>query len=247
MSSQSANSGAPSSPQGSKGVPAWLAAGLLGAAIGAGAGTLITYNLRFDPELYDPITAPPDSSGGRGGPPGGGGAGGMAGMMGMMGGGGAGGGGGGGMGMMGGGMGGGGGPRPKRDLTSMVGKLTVASKGIHFELTPEQMEKLSTRVSELEKAEKMTDEDAEQAIEDLRGILTEEQVDVLASFELPRPRTGGPSPASASVAGGPPEGAAGAAPPPADENPFKQEANQKRLDDLRQVLKPKANAPAENP
>src|SRR5687768_12896284 len=102
----------PKETSASNSVPAWIASGILGLAIGAGAMYL---GQQFN-EKPVPVRAPGAGGGpppGVGGPMMGGGGMGMGGM---------GGGGMGGGGMGGGGMGGGGG---KRNLTSLVGKLEL--------------------------------------------------------------------------------------------------------------------------
>jgi hypothetical protein len=149
--------------------------------------------------------------GGMGGGGGGMGAGGMGGM------------GGGGGGMGGGGMGGGGGPRCKRNLTTLVGKLDVVRQGIKFELTDEQVAKLTPQLADLDQVEKITEEEAQERVDSLEAILTDEQKETLARFDLPRSGRGGRQGGGGGMGGGG---------PPPDYNPFQMEANQSRLHSL---------------
>ena len=235
----------------SNSVPAWIASGILGLAVGAGAMYL---GLQFNEK---PLPTKPAVAGG-GPPPVGGGQ--------MMGGGGMGMGG-----MGGGGMGGGGGGGGKRNLTSLVGKLELLSRAdlkLHVELDAEQAKQVAAKLEEINKAEKMTAEEAQSHLDALEALLTAEQKTTLGLVSLPfgRPGAGGGGLGAAGrpgagtppapVAGGPP----GGAPPPMmamggaggmgggspDENPFTQEGNQKRLKDLLGRLAP-SSVPAETP
>lgn len=243
----------------SQSLPAWIASGVLGLALGAGA-MYLGLKLSEDPneakavagDAATPAAAP-------GGPMmGGGGMGGM-GMGGM---------GGGGMGM-GGGMGGGG--AGKRNLASLVGKLELLSRSdvkLQVELDAEQAKKVATQLQELDKAEKMTAEEAQTHLDALESLLTEEQKKTLGLISLPfgrpGPGGGGRGAAGRPGAGSPPPPMAGAPPggdvPPMmmgggmggmgggnpDENPFSQETNQKRLHDLLARLAPSSSS-AESP
>jgi len=225
-------------------MPMWLAATIIGAVLGGGATFQVMRAVGYDlPDLNaTAVTNAPS-------------------MMPTMG---------GGMGgMMGGGMMGGGGAREKRSLTALVGKLELLSKGLQFELDPGQAPKIAAKLAELDQAEKMTNEEAKAHLDAIEEVLTEEQKATLAAIDLPR---GGPSGGRGmgggmmggmGAAGGPPAGP-GALPlggggpppgmmgggmmggggPPPDENPFEQEANQKRLRDLLNRLRPQsAEAP----
>lgn len=204
-------------------VPAWMATGLLGIAIGAGGAVLTLQALGYQPEkvTFAPPGAVPAMP-----PPG----------MGGMGG--------------GGGGGGGGGAPGKRNLTSLVGKLELLSRpdlNLRVELTPEQAQTVAAKLAELDKAETMTAEEADAHLAALEEVLTPQQKETLGLVGLPSgrpggaggggtpgarpPGTGGP-PAAAPGPGGPPGGAA------PDANPFAQEANQKRLKDLLARLGP---------
>lgn len=203
----------------SQSVPAWLASGLLGLVLGGGATFLGMQYLGYSNEPREiVIGAPPADIAAmiaRGGP-----------MGGMMSG-----------GSGGGGPGGGGAARAKRDLTALVGKLNLLSQGVRVELTDDQSDDLAVKLAVLETAEKMTSDQAQESLESLQAILTDEQKASIASIELPRsPRSadgGGPTD------GGPPAGTGGppGAPQPEDDNPFREEANQQRLTDLLTRLK----------
>src|SRR5262245_16501485 len=109
-----------------------------------------------------------------------------------------------GMGGMGGGFGGGG----KRNLTSLVGKLELLSRpslNLHLELDAEQAKKVALKLEELEKAEKMTGDEAQTHLEALEDLLTAEQKDTLGLIGLPFGRPGGGA-AGRPGAGGQPGG-----------------------------------------
>lgn len=206
----------------SQSVPAWVASALLGLVLGGGATFLGMQYLGYSNEPREIVVAapPPEMAAmiARGGP--------MGGMMGGGTGGGA-----------GGGPEGGAAARAKRDLTSWVGKLNLLSEGIRVELTDDQSKELATKLALLETAEKMTSDEAQENLESLEAMLTDEQKAAIASIELPRP------PRSAD-AGGPPMGMGGppGAAQPDDDNPFRQEMNQQQLTDLLTRLK---GAPSE--
>ena len=150
----------------------------------------------------------------------------------------------------------GGGGGGKRNLTSLVGKLELLSRAelkLRVELDADQTAKIAAKLAELDKAETMTADEAQNHLDDLEALLTPEQKESLSLIGLPfgrpggggmggargaagRPGAGGPVAAGSAVAaGGPPGGGApmlgtgGGSP---DENPFTQETNQKRLRDL---------------
>ncbi len=235
----------------SQSLPAWIVSGILGLALGAGA-MYLGLKLSEDPNRSQPVAgdaATPAAAPG-GGPMMGGGMG-MGGM------------GGGGMGM-GGGMGGGGGGAGKRNLTALVGKLELLSRSdvkLQVELDAEQAKKIATQLQELDKAEKMTAEEAQTHLDSLESLLTEEQKKTLGLISLPFGRSGpgggGRGAAGRPGAGSPPPPMAGAPPggavPPMmmgggmgggnpDENPFSQETNQKRLHDLLARLAPSSSS-----
>jgi hypothetical protein len=160
-------------------------------------------------------------------------------------------------------------------LTSLVGKLELLSRAdLHIELDAEQAKKVAAKLEELDKAEKMTAEEAQSHLDALEALLTPEQKSTLDLVGLPFGRGGagggrgglgaagrpGASTQPPPVAGAPPGGtvppmaAMGGAGGPAggspDDNPFTQETNQKRLRDLLSRLSPKSAAeesPAKTP
>ena len=231
-----------------KPLPVWLSTGVLGMALGSAVSIVVMHGFgyRWEKPISTPSTqgqgenpsnaAMPPGMGGMGGMGGGGGP--MMGMGGMMGGGGA------------GGFGGGSGSRGKRNLTALVGKLELLSKGVRVELDAEQSAKIAAKLTELEQLETMTGEDAESHLNLLEEILSDEQKSALGAIDLPRGgRAGGgagiPGAAGGGMAGGPmmrgpggPPGGGGASGGSDDENPFRQEANQKQLRDLRSRLQP---------
>ena len=227
-------------------VPAWIAAGLLGLAIGIGGTVLTMQGLGYTTEKHELTPASkasgpspsPSPAGGGGAPP----------AMGL---------GGGGMGGM---MGGGGGAPGKRNLTSLVGKLELLSRpslNLHVELSAEQAKSIAAKLAELDKSEKMTADEADEHLAALEELLTPEQKETLGLVGLPfgrpgggaagRPGAGAPG-SGAPAPGAPGSGAPGAGGPPGgspDANPFAQETNQKRLRDLLGRLAPGSNeAPA---
>jgi hypothetical protein len=244
-----------------KPLPAWLASGILGLVLGAGGSFLaVHYYFGHTPDGSisegppSGMLAPGGGMGGGGMGGGGMGGGGMGG--GGMGGGGMGGGGMGGGGMGGGGMGGGGGAaRGKRNLTTLVGKLDLISKGLSLDLSGEQSAKLAAQLAELDQSENMTQDDAQDRLDALESILTDEQKESLAQFDMPRGgRAGGaggmpPGGGGMSGGGGPPMGGGmqrgGGAPD--DSNPFQEEANQSRLHSLVARLKTADSERAEEP
>lgn len=127
----------------------------------------------------------------------------------------------------------------KRNLTALVGKLELLSRNdlrLHVDFEPEQAAKVAAELAELEAAKSLTADEAQSRLEALEASLTPEQKQIVDSIGLPfnRPAGGGP--------GGGMQG------PAADENPFTQETNEKRLKELLERLKPAAggNATTEN-
>jgi hypothetical protein len=134
----------------------------------------------------------------------------------------------------------------------MVGKLELLTRGkLDVELTPEQTVKMSALLAEMNQAEKMTSDEAQAHLDALEGLLTAEQKEILDSIGLPfggrGGRPGGGRPGGGGM--GPPGGGMGGGGGPDDENPFKQEANQKRLQDFLSRIKPAAavETPANGP
>lgn len=143
---------------------------------------------------------------------------------------------------MGGPMMGGGGARGKRNLTQLVGKLELLTRGkLDVALSPEQTAKLSPLLAELNGSDKMTADEAQERLDALEGLLTSEQKEIVESIGLPfggRGGLGGRGGGMGGMMGGGMPGMGGG--PPDDENPFKQEANQKRLHDLLTRINPNA-------
>jgi hypothetical protein len=224
MSDSSASGARQSAIQ--KPLPGSISSGIIGLAIGAGAMFMTTYY------YYGPEPRPADTGSGAGAQSAGGGAqsggapgGGMTGGGGGMGGG----------GMTGGGGGmGGGGQRGKRNLTSLVGKLDLVSKGISLHLEGDQPAKLAEQLTDLDQPEKkMTEEEAQERVDAIEAILSDQQKETLAQFDLPRGGRRGGAPGGGGPSGPP----AGQAPPDDDSNPFQQETNQTRLHSLLGRLK----------
>jgi hypothetical protein len=232
-------------------LPVWLVSGLVGVMLGVGVGLSIMqssgWRLQDRPGPATTASGPtsmPAAGGMGGGPPGG--SGGGMGMMGMMVGGGPpggmmGGGPPGGM-MGGGGPGGGGGQRAAGELTALVGKLDLATRGVHVALNSEQTKQLNDVLAKLADAEKLSNADAEKHVKTIEGLLTAEQKRALDEFALPRPRGAGGGPPGGAQQGSAGYPGAGEAPPP--DSPFKQEANSKRLKSLRERLLPAKSAAA---
>jgi hypothetical protein len=160
-------------------------------------------------------------------------------------------------------------PRARRDLTALVGKLALLTRGLHLNLDAEQRAKLASAIEAIDKDDEMTEEGAQQHLDVINAILTPENADLLASIDLPRAgRAGAPAgqgmpagPNGLSAAGAmprPPQQGSGAGPvstgqlsaagaaggppgsgTPSNENPFKQDDNAKRLNRLREQI----NAP----
>jgi hypothetical protein len=125
---------------------------------------------------------------------------------------------------MGSGMGGGGmgGPNPKRDLTVLVRKIDLLTGGIGLKLSPEQSKSVSTALADVEKAEEMSDEDAQAKHDEILALFDDGQKSQLDGVGLPRPARG---------AGG---GGPGGPPPAPPANPFHDEANSAALKNLQQ-------------
>ncbi len=188
----------------SNSLPAWIVAGALGLTAGAGAAVLgmYGYGYRLPPSGGNgsavdaaAVAAPAMSPPGGAPAPGGGSPQGM-----------------GGMGM--GGMGGGGGGAGKRNLTALIGKLELLSRPslkLHLELATEQATKIAARLEEIEKAEKMTGDEAQSHLDALEELLTAEQKETLGLIGLPGGRggAGGGRGAGGRPGGGGPSGGNG--------------------------------------
>lgn len=235
----------------------WLAAALVGIVAGAGGAVAAAHLLGYEllakevpnANTVDPnatVTAeragtpPPGATPSAGGPGGG-----MGGGMGGMGGGG-----------FGGGGGGGGGGGAKRQLTSLVRKIEILTGDVVLKLSAEQSTALLAALTDIEKAEKMTDDEAQAKYDAILALLDEEQKAKQDAIGLPFRRGGGGGPGGGG--GGPggggagPGGGGGFGGGPgggggfggggggqggggnADANPFAEEANTKALTSLRE-------------
>ena len=236
-----------------KTVIVWLSSGLVGILLGS-VGTvaivcLAGYEVNVIPRLsdvpeadFEPVPADPGYEGAGGEMPGMGG--GMPGM---------------------GGMGGGRQPSPKRELTTLVRKLELLTGDVGISLSDKQAADLCTALADIEKAETMSDEDAQTTQDKLLALLEEEQNDRLEAVSLPRrrgggrggPGGGGPGGPGGGGPGGPggggPGGPGGGGPggpgggeQAEDANPFQQEPNAEALTRLRERFGAKEE-PDENP
>ncbi len=197
-------------------IPVWLAAGAVGILLGSIGSFALAHLWGY--ELAKAVALPPGIAGGEGGAASGDPMGGMGGGMPGMG---------GGMPGMGGGMPGMGGgmfggprqPRPKRELTTLVRKLELATGDIGITLSAEQAVALSNSLKGVDEPETMSDDDAKAKHAEIFALLSEDQKGRLEAIGLPRTRRGG-----------------GPGGPGQDENanPFKQEANATALTSLRQ-------------
>ena len=219
--------------------PVWVSSGLTGIVLGAGAMVVAMHLLGYDFQTASSRTpwGTPGPSG-RSDPAAPGGA--MPALM---------------------PMGGGGGGRAKRNLTALVGKMELLSKGLQFELNAEQTARIAEQLAQLEQAEKMTSDQAQTHLEALEAILTDEQKATLVAIDLPRAgqpggggggrRGAGPVDPMASmtaiaVPGGGGTGGGGGGGSD-DENPFRQETGHKHLRDLLNRLNPSgAETPAKS-
>lgn len=133
----------------------------------------------------------------------------------------AGGGGGGGGGGRGGGGGGGGRggfqPSPSRDLVTMIKKLELVTRGsLQIKLDEEKSASLKALLDGIKAAPVIEDTDAEDMLSELKGKLSEQQLEALETFSLPRTR-------GSRGGGGGEEGPT---------NPFNEEANATALTEL---------------
>jgi len=207
-----------------------MVAGLFGVVLGWGAfyggvsmtGQQMEFSVSgFEGEMVEmPTEADPPQQAGAEGAPGGGG--GMPGM------------GGGGMPGMGGGgmpgMGGGGGrggrtPSSRRGLTTLVRKLDLLTGDISVKFSTKQASEIGELLAKATGGEKMTDEQAKEALEAVEAALSDEQKAALERVGLPRRRrSGGGGGGFGGFGGG-----GGGNQAPADENPFTEEDNHTAL------------------
>ena len=116
----------------------------------------------------------------------------------------------------GGGMGGGGRRRPRREISQMVRKMAFLQDKGELALEPAQAEALAPVLTQLQEAEKLSDEEAEAPLASIKEVLTEAQQAALDDVELPSRTPGGGGPpggtggdAAGTVPSGPAAGAAG--------------------------------------
>jgi hypothetical protein len=138
----------------------------------------------------------------------------------------------------------------------------LLTRGLQLNLDEDQKAKLASAIEGIDSADEMPEEAAKARLDAINEILTADNAELLASIELPRGRAGGatggrPAPAgqtrstTAADGGTTPGGQGnqvvtpvGAGSPPllggtsqqSDENPFKQQDNAKRLQNLRQRI-----------
>jgi hypothetical protein len=117
-----------------------------------------------------------------------------------------------------------------------VRKLELLTGKIEITLTAEQSASVTTALADIEKAEKMSDDDAKAKCDALMALLDNDQKSLLDAIGLPRPQRG---PGGPGGPGGSP-GGPGGSPPAADVNPFQQETNTEALKSLRQRFAPAA-------
>jgi hypothetical protein len=112
-----------------------------------------------------------------------------------------------------------------RELELLTGDVAIA-------LSAEQGIALVAALQDIEKAESMSDEDAQAKHDEILGLLDDGQKSRLEAISLPRRRPGGPGGGPGGGGGG---GEAGGE-PAEDANPFLEEANGKALSSLRERL-----------
>ncbi len=131
----------------------------------------------------------------------------------------------------GGGPGGGRAPSPKRQLSTLVRKLELLTGDIAIRLAPPQAEAIGKTLAAVKAKDKMTDDEAKAAYEELLAALDEHQKSQQDAISLPF-RRGGPG-AGGPGGGGPGAGGPMVGPPPApDANPFADEEAAKALNSL---------------
>ncbi|MFH1918392.1 MAG: hypothetical protein ABIP48_00680 [Planctomycetota bacterium] len=229
------------SPRSGKMVVVWLLSAVVGILLGSTLPLAACYLANYEITLGKIIPMPEGAMDeGAGAPP----MEGMGGMPGM----------GGGMGM--GGMGGGPSePRPKRDLTNVVRKLSLLTGDVAIALSDEQAASLASCLADLEKAESMSDDDAQAKHDELLALLDDDQKARLDAIGLPRPPRGGAGgPGGGMGSPGGPGGMGGPGGPgqAEDANPFQEEANAEALGVLRERFAPgsppaEGDAPSDSP
>lgn len=132
------------------------------------------------------------------------------------------------------------GPQPKRDLATLVQKLDLLTGDIAITLTAEQATAVSDCLRDIEKPEKMSDDEAKAKRSKLIAVLTESQLDRLEAIAIPQPAAGsGPGTASCPMMGGGMPGStstAEASKPDPNQNPFQKDEEGEALLSLRERL-----------
>lgn len=131
------------------------------------------------------------------------------------------------------GGGGRGGRGAKRSLATLVGKLELLSRPnltLRVELDGEQAKAIANKLNELNKAETLFSDEAEEIFNAIDRLLTSDQKLVISEIALPIEVGFGPVMSGAESA----TGRGGRR----DENPFSREVNQKRLRELLTRLLP---------
>ncbi len=106
----------------------------------------------------------------------------------------------------------GGGPTATRELTALVGKLELLTKGLQVNLDSETAGKLASVLAKLDSEAEMTEEAAINHIAAITALLSPENKSAIDSIELPRRRTArasGDQGSSGPGAGGPGSGRGG--------------------------------------
>ena len=120
----------------------------------------------------------------------------------------------------------------KHGLTALVGKLELLSReklNLKLKLDSDQAATIAAELAQIQAAKTLTAEEAQSHLEALESLFTPEQKETVDSIHLPADRP----------AGGTGTGEDGGMVGPADdENPFAQEANEKRLKELLERIKP---------
>ncbi len=91
----------------------------------------------------------------------------------------------------GGGRGGMGIPSPARDLTALVRKMELLTGDISLKLSPAQVDSIVAALVDIEKAEKLSDEDAQAKHDAILAALDDAQKSQLDAIGLPRPARSG--------------------------------------------------------
>ena len=204
-------------PRSGKTVVVWLLSGLVGILLGSTLPLAACYLTGYRIALSRSGEIPAAAAAGAGGPP-------------PMG-----------------GMGGPPEPSPKRDLSNVVRKLALLTGDVGIALSEEQAASLTSCLADVEKAETMSDDDAQAKHDEILALLDEDQKSRLEAVGLPGRRPGGPGGMGGPGPGGP-GGMPGMGGPEQaeDANPFQEESNAEALGVLRERFAP-GDAPADGP